>query len=257
MAFESERKKLGELSEENKKGFRKLGRFFRKPKVEIERIELKNRKAFYNCKVETRKGKIPWEEIEAVSPAKTFLVPDCISEKPPFVVWQPKKLPQLMLFNSAVEYIRERALPPTKTQITIVDKEGRYVALLKNMINLASQITVITNDERYRKLSQELLNDYGVSLIIREEFCGEKVENGFLFDCSGESAPLSYKGTVFSSEKKYLLNGKSLTPGGFDLPDEYEKLRILKINKLHFASALFELCDVKELQSLKFNELCS
>ena len=246
-----------ELSEENKKGFRSLSRFFRKTKVGIEKIELKNGKAFYICKAETRKGKIPWEEIEAVSPVKTFLLPDCVTGKLPFEVWKPKKLPQLMLFNSAVEYIREKAFPPTKTQITVVDKEGRYVNLLKNMINLASQITVITTDESYRNLSRELLNDYGVSLIIREELGGEKVGNGFLFDYSGESVPLSYKGTVFSREKKYLLNGKSLTPGGFDLPDEYEKLIIPKINKLHFASALFELCNVKELQSLKFNELCS
>ena len=246
-----------ELSEENKKGFRSLSRFFRKPKVEIEKIEPKNGKAFYICKAETRKGKIPWGEIEAVSTIKAFLLPDCVTEKPPIEVWKPKKLPQLMLFNSAVEYIREKALPPTKTQITVVDKEGHYVNLLKNMINLASQITVVTSDERYRNLSDDLLNDYGVSLIIREELGGEKGENGFLFDYSGESVPLSYKGTVFSREKKYLLNGKSLTPGGFDLPDEYEKLRIPKINKLHFASALFELCNVKELQSLKFNELCS
>ena len=96
-----------------------------------------------------------------------------------------------------------------------------------------------------------------MSLIIREEFSEEKGTNAFLLDYNAESVPLSYKGTVFSKNKKHLLNGKSLTPGGFDLPDEYEKLRSEKINKLYFASALYELCDIKELQSLKFNELCS
>ncbi len=246
-----------ELNEENRKGFHSLSRFFRKPKVEINTLELKNGKSFYLCKAETRKGRIPWKEIELVSPAKNFLVPGCIDGKLPLKVWVPQKLPQIMLFNSSVEYIKQKALPPAKTHITVIDKEGCCVDFFKEVIKLASHITVVTTDERYRNLSDELLNAYGVSLIIRKEFYEDKAENCFLFDYNAERVPLSYKGTVFSKNKKHLLNGKSLTPGDFDLPEEYEKLRSEKINKLHFASALYELCDVKELQSLKFNELCS
>ncbi len=246
-----------ELNEENRKGFHNLSRLFRRPKAEIETVELKNGKSFYLCKAEVRKGKIPWKEIKAASPTEMFILPYDITEKPPVKVFAPEKLPQLMLFNSAVEHIKQKALPPSKTQITVIDKEGRYVDFFKEVIKLASHITVVTNDERYRNLSDELLSAYGVSLIIREEFYEDKGENPFLFDYDAESVPLSYKGTVFSKNKRYLLNGKSLTPGGFALSKEYENLMSKKINKLYFASALYELCEVKELQKLKFNELCS
>ena len=246
-----------ELIEEKRKGFGDFIKLLRKPETKIETVGLENGKCFYICKSEMRRGRVSLKDIESLSPSKNFLVPDFYSEKISFNAWIPKSFPQIMLFNSFVAYVKEKNLPPSKTHITVVDKEGVYVNFFKEVIELASSITVITTDERYKNLSDELLSAFGVSLIIREEFSEEKSANAFLLDYNAESVPLSYKGTVFSKNKKHLLNGKSLTPGGFDLPDEYEKLRSEKINKLYLASALYELCDVKELQSLKFNELCS
>lgn len=246
-----------ELIENNEKGFLNFISLLRKPKVEIKEENIANGKSFYVCKAELRKGKIPFREIENISPSKVFLLPSDITESTQMQNFVPKKLPHIMLFNSAIEHIKEKSLPPTKTKITVVDREGLYVNCFKEIIKLASHITVITTDKRYRNLSDELLSAYGVSLIIRKEFYEDMGENVFLFDYDAESIPLSYKGTAFSKEKKYLLNGKSLTPGGFDLPEEYEKLRSKNINKLNFASALYELCEVKEFSKLKFNELCS
>ena len=245
-----------ELTEEKRMSFFDFARIFRRSKAEITETDIGNGKSFYVCRAEVRKGKIPFEEIEKASPSKIFLLPTDVAEKAQIKVFVPKQLPQIMLFNSAVEYIKEKSLPPTKTQITIIDREGIYVDKFKVIIKLASHITVITTDKRYRNLSDELLSAFGLSLIIRKEFYDDKAENQFLFDYNAESIPLSYKGTAFSREKKHLLNGKSLTPGGFDLPEKYEKLRSKNINKLHFASALYELCRVKELSALKFNELC-
>lgn len=246
-----------ELIEEQKKGFLDFSKIFRKPKLEITETDLGNGKNFYVCRAEVRKGKIPLREIEKVSPSGLFLLPPNISEAHQLQVFTPNRLPQIMLFNTAVDYIKEKALPPTKTQITIIDREGIYVDKFKEIIKLASHITVITSDDRYRNLSDELLSAFGLSLIIRKEFYDDKAENQFLFDYNAESIPLSYKGIAFSREKKHLMSGKTLTPGGFNLPEEYENLRNKNINKLHFASALYELCEVKELSALKFNELCS
>lgn len=246
-----------EFIEEKRRSILDYMKIFRKAEIEINEITPENGKSFYHCKAKVRKGRIPWKAIKAASPAERFILPYNVTEKPPVNVFTPEKLPQIMLFNSAVEYIKEKALSPSKTQITVVDKKGLYVNYFKDVIKLASHITVVTSAQSYRQLSDELLNAYGVSLIIRDELYEAKGENCFLFDYEAETVPLSYNGTVFSKSKKYLLNGKSLTPGGFDLPYRYEQLLNKNINKLHFASALYELCEVKELQKLKFNELCS
>ena len=246
-----------ELTEEKRMSFFDLARIFRRSKAEITETDIGNGKSFYVCRAEVRKGKIPFEEIEKASPSKIFLLPTDVTEKAQIKVFVPKQLPQIMLFNSAVEYIKEKSLPPTKTQITIIDREGIYVDKFKEIIKLASHLTVITTDKRYRNLSDELLSAFGLSLIIRKEFYDDKAENQFLFDYNAESIPLSYKGTAFSREKKHLLNGKTLTPGGFDLPSEYEKLWRKNTDKMQFASALFELSNVSDLQNLRFNELCS
>ena len=130
--------------------------------------------------------------------------------------------------------------------------------IFKSFLKLASLITVIKNEERkYTELSDRLFEAYGISLMIRKDYYETKKENSFFLDYKGDNIPLSYKGTAFSKEKKFLLNGKTLTPGGFDLPHEYESLWQKNTDKLQFASALYELCRVKELGSIRFNELCS
>lgn len=237
------------------KGF--LQRFTR-PEVSVIEENLPDGKSFYVCTAKIHRGKIPWREIKRLSPTENFLLPLNLNDYTEIKEYMPVNLPQIMLFNSAVSYIENQNLSPSKTHINVVDKRGIHIEKIRQLVKLASSVTVITDEEiKYTELSDELFDSYGISLIIRSEFYADSAKNSFLFDFDGEKVPLSYNGTVFSKTKMHLLSGKTLTPGGFDLPSEYERHLRKDINKLHFASALYELCGVNELASLQFNELCS
>lgn len=247
-----------DLKTEKKTKFQRFFQYFRKAEVELKEIPLPFGKSFYLCEAKHHRGKIPWKEIEENTQNKNFILPFELKGIATLKEFEPKVLPKLMLFNSALDYIEKLNLPPSEMRFTLVDDEGIFREKLENVLKLASIITVVTkNEEKYNALSVRLFETYGISLMIRSDYNEAKYENSFLFDYKGDRIPLSYKGTAFSKEKKHLLNGKTLAPGGFDLPSEYEKLWRKNTDKMQFASALFELSNVSDLQNLRFNELCS
>ena len=247
-----------DLKPEKKTKTRRFFQYFKKAEVQTKEIPMPSGKSFFISETEMHRGKIPWKEIKESSKSENFILPFELKENAPIKEYEPQILPQLMLFNSALDYIENLNPPPTKTRFTLVDPKGVLIESLTPVLKLASLITVITKKEQeYTELSDRLFEAYGISLMIRSAYHETKRENSFLFDYKGENIPLSYKGTAFSKEKKYLLNGKTLTPGGFDLPPEYDKLWQRNTDKLQFTSALYELCQVKELKNLRFNELCS
>lgn len=247
-----------DLKTEKKTKFQRFFQYFRKAEVELKEIPLPFGKSFYLCEAKHHRGKIPWKEIEENTQNKNFILPFELKGIATLKEFEPKVLPKLMLFNSALDYIEKLNLPPSEMRFTLVDDDGIFREKLENVLKLASIITVVTKkEEKYNDLSVRLFETYGISLMIRPDYNEAKYENSFLFDYKGDRIPLSYKGTAFSKEKKHLLNGKTLTPGGFDLPSEYEKLWRKNTDKMQFASALFELSNVSDLQNLRFNELCS
>ena len=247
-----------DLKTEKKTKFQRFFQYFRKAEVELKEIPLPFGKSFYLCEAKHHRGKIPWKEIEENTQNKNFILPFELKGIATLKEFEPKVLPKLMLFNSALDYIEKLNQPPSEMRFTLVDDDGIFREKLENVLKLASIITVVTkNEEKYNALSVRLFETYGISLMIRSDYNEAKYENSFLFDYKGDRIPLSYKGTAFSKEKKHLLNGKTLTPGGFDLPSEYEKLWRKNTDKMQFASALFELSNVSDLQNLRFNELCS
>jgi hypothetical protein len=232
--------------------------YFRKAEVNIKEIPLLSGKSYFISETKYHRGEIPWKDIEKNAQSENFILPFDLKDKSPLKEFEPKFLPELMLFNTALDYIKKMNPPPTKTRFTLVDHDGIFIENLAPVLKLASLITVITKEEKkYIELSDRLFEAYGISLMIRRDYHETKRENSFLFDYKGDDIPLSYKGTAFSKEKKLLLNGKTLMPGGFTMPSEYEKLWRKNTDKLQFASALYELCNVKELYNLRFNELCS
>lgn len=232
---------------------------FKSAKVHTEEVNLQNGKSFFIIKTELHRGKIPWKEIEENSLCRHFILPfDTKSDEGGIREYEPKLLPEIMFFNSAVDYIERKNLPPSKITVTTVDLKGSHAEKVEKLIKFASNITVVTEEtEVYKRLSKKLMADYGISLVIRNRNDEIGSTDSFFIDYEGETVPLSFSGTVFSKKKKHLLNGKALSPGGFTMPDEYEKLWQKNTDKLHFASALFELCDVKELGDMMFDELCS
>ena len=247
-----------DLKNGEKSKLKRLFQYFRKPDLNITERSVPYGESFFVCEAKHHRGKIPWKEIEENTQNKNFILPFELKGIATLKEFEPKVLPKLMLFNSALDYIEKLNLPPSEMRFTLVDDEGIFREKLEDVLKLASIITVVTkNEEKYNALSVRLFETYGISLMIRPDYNEAKYENSFLFDYKGDRIPLSYKGTAISKEKKHLLNGKTLTPGGFDLPSEYEKLWRKNTDKMQFASALFELSNVSDLQNLRFNELCS
>ena len=247
-----------DLKTDKKTKSQRFFEYFRKAEVNIKEIPVPSGESFFISESHYHRGKVPWKEIEEKSPGENFILPFDLKEVSPVREFEPKFLPELILFNSALDYIKKLNPPPTKTRFILVDHDAVFTESLMPALKLASLITIITKDEKkYSELSDRLFEAYGISLMIRKDYHETKRENSFLFDYKGNDIPLSYKGTAFSKEKKQLLNGKTLTPGGLELPSEYESLWTKNTDKLQFAAALYELCKVKELKNLRFNELCS
>ena len=247
-----------DLKNGEKSKLKRMFQYFRKADLNITERSVPYGESFFVCEAKHHRGKIPWKEIEENTQNKNFILPFELKGIATLKEFEPKLLPKLMLFNSALDYIEKLNRPPSEMRFTFVDDEGIFREKLEDVLKLASIITVVTKkEEKYNALSVRLFETYGISLMIRSDYNEAKYENSFLFDYKGDRIPLSYKGTAFSKEKKHLLNGKTLTPGGFDLPSEYEKLWRKNTDKMQFASALFELSNVSDLQNLRFNELCS
>ena len=100
----------------------------------------------------------------------------------------------------------------------------------------------------YEKLSEKLMADYGFSLVVSDKDtfnCDAVISH----ECS---VPVYFSGTIFTSEKKYLMNAEVISGCEIDLPDKYEKVRPKNINNLLFAAALYEKCDEKDLGQLQY-----
>ena len=247
-----------DLKNGEKSKLKRMFQYFRKADLNITERSVPYGESFFVCEAKHHRGKIPWKEIEENTQNKNFILPFELKGIATLKEFEPKVLPKLMLFNSALDYIEKLNRPPSEMRFTLVDDEGIFREKLEDVLKLASIITVVTKkEEKYNALLVRFFETYGISLMIRPDYNEAKYENSFLFDYKGDRIPLSYKGTAFSKEKKHLLNGKTLTPGGFDLPSEYEKLWRKNTDKMQFASALFELSNVSDLQNLRFNELCS
>ena len=247
-----------DLKNGEKSKLKRLFQYFRKADLNITERSVPYGESFFVCEAKHHRGKIPWSEIAEGTQSENYILPFELKEIAPLKEFEPKLLPKLMLFNSALDYMEKLDQPPSEMRFTLVDDDGIFIEKLEAVLKLASVITVVTRkEEKYNALSVRLFETYGISLMIRPDYNEAKYENSFLFDYKGDRIPLSYKGTAFSKEKKHLLNGKTLSPGGFDLPSEYEKLWRKNTDKMQFASALFELSNVSDLQNLRFNELCS
>lgn len=232
---------------------------FRKPRINIEEVFTEKGKGFLVCHTEKHRGKIPWCDIKKTTPYENFILPfGCAPDSESGIKERkPDLLPEIMLFNTAADYIRDNQTQK-KISAVIVDRRGILIERTEKLIRSISSVTVIsTKTAEYEAFSLEMMKKYGASVTVRDEAFREIDKAEFIFDFKGNEIPLSFSGVAFSECKKQIIGGKILTGGGFTMPYCYEKLWDKNTDKLDFASALCELSGVKELAELKFNELCS
>lgn len=224
-----------------------------KPKIQSQRINLPSGDAFFIVTADKHMGKIPWRKLQSclgilrhsmILP-EDMTVPDNIN----ISTFTPDIFPQLLLINSATAYIRKHKEIFLTKSLTVFDKDGIYIEYIEKLLPCFRNITVVTEKtDIYNTLSLKLLSDYGFSLVVSSQ------EN---FKCDvvishTSNVPLYFSGTLFTSEKKYIMGAEVFTGTEIELPDLYEKLRPQNIGKVLFASALYENCSEKSLGNLQY-----
>ena len=235
------------ITEEEKGFFSKLKYLFNRRLPQLEKINIKAGAPFYYLEISKKQignnneilSKILGRCSQYIIPCRDTVITDNSYIKK----YIPTVFPSIMLINSAVNLLLNKSYDKSKYSIAITDKNAQFVKYIEEFINLASVITIYTdNGFSYNQLAEELYLKYGASLIIK----------------STESMDYNSDLTVSTGYDESIverIDGKliKLTGEYFELPAEYEKLRPAQIDKILFSSALFELCGVKSLESMKYN----
>lgn len=233
---------------------------FHPPQVTNEKISVDGAFPFYKINAKIYRGIIPWNTIEAVSGKlkKRAILPIGTSpdENCGIEAFDPKVLPERILFNSAVKTLQKMALDPTQVFVSIIDENAYLVDLVESLVHLACRIQVITNcTGDYEQLASRLLNVYGLSLIVSGRIDNSVLTSTVIISAKAAPVPLIFKGLLFTNERKKFMNATVLIGDGITLPEKFENVIPNSIDKLTFASALYELCSADELGKLRYNNM--
>lgn len=226
---------------------------FTKPKIQSLRVNLPSGDAFFIVATDKHMGKIPWKKLEnslgilrhGIVLPENITVPDSID----ITAFTPEILPELLLMNSATNYIIKHKHSFRMKNLTVFDKNGIYTDYIERLLPCLNNIRIITDKtDIYDTLCEKLMTDYGFSLVVseKESFNCDAVIS---YKCN---VPAYFCGTIFSGEKKYIMNAEVFSGDEIDLPEEYECIRPQNIGRVLFASALYEKCGCNDLARLKY-----
>ena len=216
----------------------------------LQRCEVKGGAPFFILKLNYEKGEIPWDKVvhHAGRSAKSLVMPDEITppEDSGIKKYTPEYLPFILLFNTAIKQISEDVIEPRLRRITVIDERAILAKHIEKAVDIAGEITVITkNKERYDAVSQAILNKTGAVIRTVDEV--EPFTNYIIAENIENSD---------TQAKVYCLNHSNVTAReiyvqeNIVIPEQYEELRPAEIDAITFASALYEMCGVRELESL-------
>ncbi len=235
--------------------FREKQNRFKRGKITSERIPLPSGDVFFVVRVEKSFGKVPWKKLERCLGIlrQCVILPEgeAVPENVNMTVFTPDIFPRLLLINSAADYIARHRSGFLSRSLTVFDEKGIYTPYIENLLHCFSNIKIVTPvREEYEKLSRQLMENYGFSLLITDKET-----------CSGDTVishrcniPVYFKGDIFTNEKKYLMNTKAFCGSDIILPEFYEMLRPQGVGRVLFASALYEKCSVTQLKDLKYED---
>lgn len=234
--------------------------YVRLPNITCEQVESPNAFSFYKIKAKKYRGKIPWREIaEAAGSMKSkMLIPSDISVDllSGIKEYEPTVFPLRILMNSALKSLRLMRLDPTRVYVTVVDENAFLTQKVYELAFFASTIHVITKCVfEYECLAEKMMEDFGVSLIISVRMEDSVLSSTVIISDRSATIPLVFGGLLFTNEKRRLMNSTVLIGEGLTLPEKYNSLLSDGIDKLSFASALFELCAADELSDICYDKI--
>ena len=227
----------------------------REPALSFSRVTLPNFFSFYHIQVTHRPEEdLPWDRIaETAGPFRTRLLlprglsPDAAA---PVDVFTPRKLPLLMLCQSALRTLQKLQLNPQTQSVCLVDPLGVLVDRIALFVPLMAQIHVVTDvPEAYAETVDRLRESCGLVLRLTPDLPDLTGFTVLLLN-DGADVPLTYDGLVFTNRPAPRMNAVTFTPGEPMLPPAFAALCPPGIDPLQFAAAAFELCAADELSGL-------
>lgn len=246
-----------ELYEGDKSLKNKLRRILIKDKITAERVLLPENEYFYKLRVPIHKGKIPAEKLFKAASSMTdgLIFQDGVAPCDGIKVFSSSYFKRLLLFNSAVSYLKQGQAEPQDTLITLIDEGGVLHTHTDTLISLAGEIKIITQNKRaYESTAQRLMREYGASLFISERLSAIP-HKGIIISLHSHIIPLHFKGLLITGEKRFLPFARVLTGEGIKGREKYKSLCPPGIDLTEFLAALCEACYVKELRESEYEKL--
>ena len=225
-----------------------------------KKAELRQRRApagapFFVLSVPWRKQGIDWAEIRVCAGglSQKLLLPEGIllPENSGCAALVCTKYRQKLLFNTGLTFIRQCALPPRQTNITVLDSGARLIAEIRQLMPLAATVRVVSErPERYRTLQESLMDEFGASLLVTTAPNAAQGST-FLFALD-DDCPVFVGDTVIFNNAKTAYGTFSVSGSGCALPEAYAAVLPPGISPEAFAEALYEYCSAAPLGALRY-----
>lgn len=168
---------------------------------------------------------------------------------PPLQVFTPILYPQLLFLNTALDFLKKLPDAPNARTLGFVDADAQLQEKIVPFVRQAKTVKIFTEFPlRYDAFAGKLLAEWGLSVVVSS--CAE-----VLRDCTVVLAPFFQVKTgdcgvlYYSGNETYYIGDK------FVLPAEAETRRPFGVDAVKFASALYELCNWKDLVNLRYERL--
>lgn len=169
--------------------------------------------------------------------------------QPPLQKFAPTLYPEILFLNTALHFLRAQSEPPHTRILGFADSEARLQERIIPFVRLAKTVKIYTAfPNQYDALSKDILAEWGLSVIVSSR-------KEVLQDCNVVLAPssetcLGTRGVLCCGREPICYAGEQ-----FSLPQEEEARRPENTDAMLFAAALYELCNVKGLENLRYARL--
>lgn len=237
--------------------FTKIKLFFRPVEPELSRVEVKGAMPFYYLEIYENQCGEYFEIIPQLLGrcAHNLIVCDkyLLPKNQNIDYFRPKKLPQIALINTAVDFLKTNVSDKAHFSLALIDENAIFTDFIYLFIEYASTINVLTNHpDKYESVAGELYNEWGVSLVITPSY--SLIEDCNLIICPSKNNIKEYSQTIVF---KNNFQKKVYTVEEIDLPEKYNEIKPNGVDNLIFASALYELCGADDLKRIKYNKMLS
>ena len=226
--------------------------FLKKRKsAELIKKEIFGGHSFYVLRVCRRKGTIPYDDIEKVLKQLSLKAVLPFSEgfeKRKIRRFEAEKLPLKVLFNSLVKYFSTQNI--RFGHLTVFDKNAVLSDGIERLVPFCGNISIISEKGgEYEEIRNHILFRYGLSVVVKEKFSDEIGLSDGIITEKADLIPLSFQGAVYTLYNRTMMGPDVISPEEIILPQKYEKLVPVGADRILFASALYELCGVRELEN--------